>query len=295
MAVILAMPLMNQLQPRWDTLASLYSVREKPSKIYHWSTFVLSNIIAELPYNMVGGTLFFLPWYFAVGFWIDYDNNAGRGFYMWLMIMAFEVWWSSFGQAIAAMSPNPQTAATFTTLFASFVISFNGVLQPLAALVPFWHWMYYLSPFTWLIAGLMENAVHAVEVNCSPTEINIFTPPSGQTCESYAGAYAKNVGKLLNPSATADCQYCKYSNADQYLKTVNMNFDDRWRNFGFMCAYILFNVACVLVFFYLSKVARLDAGYLKSKLAKKSNTAGETSSPREETPTPADAELETKV
>jgi ATP-binding cassette subfamily G (WHITE) protein 2 (PDR) len=59
---------MNQLQPKWEALASLYSVREKPSKIYDWSIFVLSNIVAELPYNAVTVTLFFIGWYFGVGF-----------------------------------------------------------------------------------------------------------------------------------------------------------------------------------------------------------------------------------
>jgi ATP-binding cassette, subfamily G (WHITE), member 2, PDR len=54
------MPFMNQLQPKWKVLASLYSFREKPSKIYNWSIFVLSNIVIEIPYNAVTGTLFFI-------------------------------------------------------------------------------------------------------------------------------------------------------------------------------------------------------------------------------------------
>lgn len=46
---------------------------------------------------------------------------------------------------MAALSPSAEVAATFTTLFASFVITFNGVLQPVSQLVGFWHWMYDLS------------------------------------------------------------------------------------------------------------------------------------------------------
>jgi ABC-type multidrug transport system permease subunit len=77
------MPFMNQLQPKREALASLYSVREKPFKIYGWSVFVLSNIVAELPYNAVTGTLFFIGWYFSVGFSKPFsgsDKNI-RGFY----------------------------------------------------------------------------------------------------------------------------------------------------------------------------------------------------------------------
>ena len=198
------MPLMNQLQPHWESLTSLYSVRERPSKMYHWSTFILSNIVTEVPFNLVAGTLFFLPWYFPVGFWHDFDESdrASRGAYQWLMIMLFEMWWSTFGQAMAALSPNAQTATTFSTLFGSFVLTFNGVLQPLRQLTKFWHWMYYLSPFTWLISGLMSNATSGTKITCSATEINIFNPPDGQTCLQYAGAFIKNAGEIYNPNAT---------------------------------------------------------------------------------------------
>src|SRR5947208_10074028 len=101
MSVILAMPLMNQLQPRWAALSALYLAREEPSKMFHWSAFVLSNIIVEIPYNMVCGTLFFFPWFFAVGTWRDYSDRALRDAYTWLMLMLFQLWWSSFRQSIA--------------------------------------------------------------------------------------------------------------------------------------------------------------------------------------------------
>src|SRR5436853_1998886 len=167
MGLILAMPLMNQLQPRFAELAQIYVVREKPSQVYHWTTFILSALLAEMPYNIIAGTLFFLPWFNAVNFyryWPETTSKSTRGFYIWLMLMFFEMWISTFGQAIAALAPNPQTAATLTTLFASFVVAFNGVLQPLSHLVKFWHWMYYLSPYTWLIGGMMSTAVHGVPI-----------------------------------------------------------------------------------------------------------------------------------
>jgi ABC-type multidrug transport system permease subunit len=275
------MPLMNQLQPKWEALASLYSVREKPSKIYGWSTFVLSNIVVEIPYNFVTGSLFFIGWYFGVGFSQPFSGSESnnRGIYQWLMIMLFEMWWSTFGQAMAALASSAEVASTFTTLFASFVITFNGVLQPLSALVQFWHWMYYLSPFTYLIGGLVANSISGTTVVCAPSELNIFNPPSGQTCQSFAGAFVEVSGKLLNPEATSNCEYCRYSVGDQYLHTLNMSLDDRWRNFGFMWVYILFNAFCVFLFFYLTKVARFNTMELAAKFSKKTaKTESESSS-----------------
>ncbi|KAI9772587.1 MAG: ATP-binding cassette transporter snq2 [Geoglossum umbratile] len=261
MAVILAMPLMNQLQPRWAALSALYLIREKPSKMFHWSAFVLSNIIAEIPYNMFAGTLFFFPWFFAVGTWHDYHlDRAQRGAYTWLIFMLFQMWWSTFGQSIAALAPNEQTAAVLTTLFAAFVIMFNGVLQPISALVGFWHWMYYLSPFTWLVSGLLSTTLHDVAITCAPKEISIFMPPQGQTCGDYAGAFVKRMhGKILNPMATSNCEYCRFSTGDQYLSTLNMRWEDRWRDFGLLAVYILFNAMMAFVYYYLAKIRGLHS------------------------------------
>ncbi|OBT40726.1 hypothetical protein VE00_09781 [Pseudogymnoascus sp. WSF 3629] len=259
MACILAMPFMNQIQPQWEALSQLYSVREKPSKIYHWSTFVLSSILVEFPYNFGAGTLFFVAWYFPIGFWRLFETSTmnNRGIYEWLLYMLFQMWWSTFGQAIAAFSPNAQTAATYTTLLASFVIAFNGVLQPLSALIQFWHWMYYLSPFTWLISGMVTNVVSGTVVACSSAELSVFTPPSGQTCQEFAGSFVSlATGRLLNPEATTACQYCRFATGDEYLTTLNMSFDDRWRNLGYLCAYVIFNASAAFFFFYLTKVAK---------------------------------------
>lgn len=214
--------------------------------------------------------LFFIGWYFGVGFPQPFSASEAnnRGIYQWLMIMLFEMWWSTFGQTMAALAPGSEVASTFTTLFASFVITFNGVLQPLSALVQFWHWMYYLSPFTYLIGGLVANSISGTTVTCSTSELNVFNPPFGQTCKSFAGAFVEFSGKILNPEATSNCEYCRYSVGDQYLNTLNMNFDDRWRNFGFMCVYILFNASCVFLFFYLTRVARFNMMELAAKFSK---------------------------
>lgn len=48
MATVLSTALMHQIQPRFVQLSDLYAVREKPSKMYHWSTFVLANVIIEV-------------------------------------------------------------------------------------------------------------------------------------------------------------------------------------------------------------------------------------------------------
>ncbi|KIW28533.1 hypothetical protein, variant 2 [Cladophialophora immunda] len=262
-SAILGMPTMNQFQPQFSSLANLFTERENPSGMYHWSVFVLSNLVTETIFNILAGTLFFFPWYFPIGFsqgWVGSTAGDGsRGFYMWLLLMTYEMWISTFGVAIASLAPNPQTAAVLTTVFASFVVAFNGVLQPLSQLPQFWHFMYHASPYTYLMSGYISNAIHGTRIICAPQEINVFQPPLGQTCMEYAGAFVQEqFGYLLNPGDISNCQYCRYSSGDQYLVTRNMNYGDRWRNFGLMCVYNSFNAGIAFPLFYLAKVATFD-------------------------------------
>jgi len=53
MAVVIAAPLSQQLQPKFIGLRSLYNARERPSRMYSWPVFVASAIIVEMPYNIV--------------------------------------------------------------------------------------------------------------------------------------------------------------------------------------------------------------------------------------------------
>ncbi|KAI9834089.1 MAG: hypothetical protein M1819_003374 [Sarea resinae] len=250
MILILCLVLIVQLQPRLIEYRELYAVREKPSKIYHWSVFVIASILTEIPYNVVIATLCFLCWYFPVGWWQDIDQ--GRGAFMWFLFILYQFYHTSFSQALAIVAPDAETAAMLTILFFTFILAFTGVVQPLAQLVGFWHFAYYVSPFTWLVSAIMADGVHDVPVKCAAAEVNIFQPPQGQTCGSFAGAFAEaSMAAIYNPDATADCEFCRYKVADVYLAGVNMSWDDRWRNVGFLCAYIVFNTVLFFLCYYL--------------------------------------------
>ena len=264
MAAVLSNSLMNQIQPRWFIFRDLFEVREKPSNMYSWWAFVMSAIIVEIPYNFVTGTLFFLPWYFATGFWLN-QGLAGRaaasvGIYEWLFLMSFEVWFSTFAQLCASFVPNEQTAAIVSTLLFTFVILFNGVLQPPSQLPYFWSsWMYRLTPFTYLIEGLTVNVLHALPVVCTEIEINRFMAPATQTCAEYLAPYFSygGFGYLTSETPTtpgAECSYCRYSDGDQFLTTVSMSYEHRWRDFGIFQGYWIFNVVMILLFFWMFRI-----------------------------------------
>lgn len=78
---------MNQLQPLYFQIKNLYTSREEPAQMYHWSIFIFATAITEILASMITGTLFFIPWYFAVGFRNGMIDPNGRGAYMYILFV----------------------------------------------------------------------------------------------------------------------------------------------------------------------------------------------------------------
>jgi ATP-binding cassette subfamily G (WHITE) protein 2 (SNQ2) len=136
-------PLIQQLQPRYIDFRNIFSARENKSKIYNWFSFVFSAFIVEVPWSILFGTIYYCCWYWGVGF----PRGTLPAGYIWLLLMSFEIYYVSFGQAMAAVSPNAVFASLLVPTLFSFVIAFCGVLAPPAAMPHFWSsWMYCISP-----------------------------------------------------------------------------------------------------------------------------------------------------
>lgn len=58
MTLTIAPPLIQQLQPRYLNMRSIYESREGNSKIYSWVAFVCGAILSEIPYRIVAGTIY---------------------------------------------------------------------------------------------------------------------------------------------------------------------------------------------------------------------------------------------
>lgn len=241
MVTILSVPLASQLQVPFINLRNIYEIRERPSRVYSWTALVTSQILVELPWNILGSSLMFLCWYWPVGF------DADRAGYTYLMLgIVFPLYFSTIGQAVASMAPSAEIAAVLFSLLFSFVIAFNGVLQPFREL-GWWQWMYRLSPYTYLVEGLLGQAIGQQQVNCSPIEFVQLNPPEGLDCGTYLGPFMSFAGGYItNPEATSACNFCSIRNTDEFmLSSFNIEYRHRWRNVGIMLAFFCFNVFCV--------------------------------------------------
>lgn len=78
---------------------------------------------------------------------------------------------------------------------------------------------------------MVSTELHELKIQCLPREYNIFDPPSGQTCVQWAGDFIAIAGGYLeNPSATAQCLYCKYKTGDEFYTNLGVSFSTRGRD-----------------------------------------------------------------
>lgn len=259
-----------QIMPLFVTQRSLYEVRERPSKAYSWKAFLMANIIVEIPYQIILGLLVFACYYYPI---VGIQASVRQGLVL-LYSIQFFIMCSTFAHMCIAALPDAQTAGAVTTLLFAMSLIFCGVMQGPTALPGFWIFMYRVSPFTYWVAGMATTELHGEAIVCSASELSSFNPPAGQTCGEYLADYlATAVGTLLNPDATADCQYCQIGTSDELLAEFDIYWDDRWRNFGIVWAYVLFNIAVTVFLYYTFRVANVKAFSFKKKSGAKAADA----------------------
>lgn len=97
----------------------------------------------------------------------------------------------------------------------------------------FWKWMYYLSPFTYLISTVLSVSLPHTEAHCSNIELLSLLSTNGITSGTFMAPYiSTRSGYLVDSQATGQCQYLPIGQTDVYLESLNIRYDDRWRNFG---------------------------------------------------------------
>lgn len=149
MGMILCAALANQIQVPFIATRNIYEVRERPSRMYSWTALLASQMLSELPWNILGmfppplclstssrclttsssgSSLYFLCWFWTVGFASD------RGGFTYLMIgIVFPLFYQTFGMWVASMAPSAEVAALLFSFLFSFTINLYALSLTSAA------------------------------------------------------------------------------------------------------------------------------------------------------------------
>ncbi|UKZ81708.1 hypothetical protein TrVFT333_009480 [Trichoderma virens FT-333] len=243
MTLTISPPLIQQLQPVFIGSRNLFQSRENNAKIYSWLAWVTSAVVVEIPYGIVAGAIYFNCWWWGI------FGTRASGFtsgFSFLLIMVFELYYISFGQAIASFAPNELMASLLVPVFFLFVVSFCGVVVPPRQLPTFWRsWMYWLSPFHYLLEAFLGAAIHGHPVECTDSEFARFSAPPGQTCENYTASFINQAGGNVQTAADGLCEFCQYATGDQFGLSFSVEYSHIWRDFGIFCGFIAFNYGII--------------------------------------------------
>lgn len=259
MFLILFPNLVQQMMPYFVTQRSLYEVRERPSKAYSWKAFMLASIIVEIPWNCFMAVPAFFSWYYPIGFFRNalegtVNERAGT---MFLLILIFLMFSSTFSSLIIAGIELAETGGNFAQLLFSLTLIFCGVLATPQNMPRFWIFMYRVSPFTYYVSAVLSTGVAKAQVTCSAVELLRVAPPKGQTCIEYLGPFLKMAGgRLMDDNATKTCEYCPMRDTDTFLGGVNIKYEQRWRNIGILFVYIGFNIVAAIGMYWLLRVPK---------------------------------------
>ncbi|ROW15604.1 hypothetical protein VPNG_02208 [Cytospora leucostoma] len=203
MTLTISPPLIQQLQPVFLASRNIFQSRENNAKIYSWFAWTTAAILVEIPYAIIAGGIYFNCWWWGIMGWRSSYHGFPSGF-TFLCVLLFELYYLPY----------------------------------------FWRsWMYWLTPFHYLLEAFLAVAIHDQPVQCANKEFARFSPPPGQSCDSYAASYVSQAGGYLQTASDGSgmCEYCQYATGDQFGASFSVYYSHIWRDFGIVCAFIVFN------------------------------------------------------
>ncbi|KAA8565941.1 hypothetical protein EYC84_009750 [Monilinia fructicola] len=260
MLLALASSFVPQLLPNFLVQRALFEAREYPAKIYSWPAFIISNVLVELPWNTLVAIIVFLSWYYPTGM---YENALltktmlERNGVMLLFIWVYLIYASTFGFMVQIDLEFTELAGNLLNVAFLLSLMFCSIIPAPTALPQIWDIVWRLSPFTYLVDGILSVGLANDPVTCSQYEFLHFEPVTGSSCGSYMASYIHQAGGYLtNPSAKSRCLYCPLKDANEFLAGAGMSYNNRWRNFCVMWAYVGFNVIMTLFLYWLVRIPK---------------------------------------
>jgi ABC-type multidrug transport system permease subunit len=252
--------LVDQQMPLFVTQRSLYEVRERPAKTYSWKVFILSQIVVEIFWNTLASIFMWALIYFPVGFFKNADaagQGWERGGLMWLLFWQLLLFTCTFSHMCISFAGTADGGGNIANFLFVLIFFFCGVLSSPHAMPKFWIFLYRVSPLSYWVSAVLSTGLANVNVTCASNEWTTVTQPDGQTCGTYMADYISRAGGYLrDPTATKVRSYCKIKDTNVFLSGISSNYGDRWRNFGVIWAFIIFNVVAALALYWLARVPK---------------------------------------
>ncbi|XP_057493789.1 pleiotropic drug resistance protein 3-like [Actinidia eriantha] len=127
--------------------------RERFAGMYGSWAYALSQVTIEVPYLLAQVIVFVILTYPMIG----YYWSAYKVFWYFYPMFCTLLYFNYFGMLLVAMTPSFQVAAILQSTFYILFNLFSGFLIPQPQIPKWWIWMYYLSPTSWTLKGMLTS------------------------------------------------------------------------------------------------------------------------------------------
>ncbi|KAL0738241.1 hypothetical protein Bca4012_014451 [Brassica carinata] len=127
--------------------------RERFAQMYSSWAYSLAQVLVEIPYSLFQSILCVVIVYPMVG----YHFSVYKVFWSFYSVFCSLLIFNYFGMLLVVVTPNIHVAFTLRSGFYSMVNLFAGYVMPKPSIPKWWIWMYYLSPTSWVLNGLLTS------------------------------------------------------------------------------------------------------------------------------------------
>ncbi|XP_058191654.1 pleiotropic drug resistance protein 3-like isoform X2 [Rhododendron vialii] len=135
--------------------------RERFAGMYGSWAYALAQVTIEVPYLLAQAIVFSIITYPMIG----YYWSAYKVFWYFYAMFCTLLYFTYVGMLLIAMTPSFPVAAILQSLFYVMFNLFCGFLIPLPQIPKWWVWMYYLTPTSWTLRGMLTSQYGDIQKN----------------------------------------------------------------------------------------------------------------------------------
>lgn len=95
-------------------------------------------------------------------------------------------------------------------------------------------------------------------LQCVESDLITFSPPAGQACLEYAGAFLEtSAGYLVNNDGLTNCLYCPSSSGSDYIENLGYLNETKWRDWGIFVVFSVTTVGTAYLMVWIFKIRPL--------------------------------------
>ncbi|XP_038702840.1 pleiotropic drug resistance protein 3-like [Tripterygium wilfordii] len=133
--------------------------REKLAGMYSPWAYSLAQATIEIPYSFIQAVVFVLIVYPMTGYYL----SAYKILWYLHSIFSSLLFFNYMGMLLVSLTPNVTLAVTLSSVFFTTFNLFSGFLIPQPHITKWWIWLYYLTPTSWALNGLIASQYGDIE------------------------------------------------------------------------------------------------------------------------------------